>query len=43
MTLQHMTLKDYAKAVGVGVATAVILSLIMVPIFKAGFPRCPSR
>lgn len=37
--------KDLAKAAGIGVATAVILSLIMVPAFKLGispFPKPPS-
>ena len=41
MTLQHMTLKDYAKAVGVGIATAVILSLIMVPASNVGISPLP--
>lgn len=41
MKLQQMTAKDYLKATGVGVATAVILSLIMVPAFKAGISPLP--
>jgi len=41
MTLQQMTIKDYAKAIGVGIATAVILSLVMVPAFKAGISPMP--
>ncbi|MEX1276559.1 MAG: hypothetical protein WEE20_11535 [Bacteroidota bacterium] len=41
MTLQQITRKDYAKAVGVGIATAVILSLIMVPTSKAGISPLP--
>jgi hypothetical protein len=36
-----MTPKDYAKAVGVGIATAVILSLVMVPAVKAGISPMP--
>ena len=41
MRLQLVTAKDYAKAVGVGVATAVVLSFIMVPAFKAGISPLP--
>ena len=41
MALQQMTPKDYAKAIGVGIATAVILSLVMVPAFKAGISPLP--
>jgi len=41
VTLQQMTIKDYAKAIGVGIATAVILSLVMVPAFKAGISPMP--
>lgn len=41
MTLRQLTSKDYAKAIGVGVATAVILSLIMVPVSKAGISPLP--
>lgn len=41
MTLQQMTSKDYGKAVGVGVATAIILSLVMVPAAKAGLSPMP--
>jgi hypothetical protein len=36
-----MTPKDYGKAVGVGIATAVILSLVMVPAVKAGISPMP--
>ena len=39
--MQPMTPKDYAKAIGVGVVTAVILSLVMVPAFKAGISPLP--
>lgn len=42
MGLQQMTPKDYAKAVGTGIATAVILSLVMVPAFKAGISPLPA-
>ena len=41
MTLHQMTLKDYAKLIGVGIVTALILSLIMVPAFKAGISPLP--
>jgi len=41
MRLKLVTAKDYAKAVGVGIATAVILSLIMVPVFKSGISPLP--
>jgi hypothetical protein len=41
MTLQQMTPKGYAKAIGVGIATAVILSLVMVPASKAGISPMP--
>lgn len=36
-----LTGKDIAKAVGVGILTAVLLSLIMVPAFKAGISPMP--
>jgi hypothetical protein len=41
MTLQQMTTKGYAKAVGVGIASAVILSLVMVPASIAGISPMP--
>ena len=41
MELQKLSPKDYAKAIGVGIATAVILSLIMVPASKAGISPMP--
>jgi hypothetical protein len=41
MALRQMTPKGYAKAIGVGIATAVILSLVMVPAFKAGISPLP--
>jgi hypothetical protein len=41
MNLSAMSSKDYAKAIGVGVATAIALSLIMVPAFKAGISPLP--
>ena len=41
MRLRQMTPKDHAKAVAVGTATAVVLSLIMVPAFKAGISPLP--
>ena len=41
MALQQFTPKNYAKAIGVGIATAVILSLVMVPAFKAGISPMP--
>jgi hypothetical protein len=33
--------KDIAKAIGVGILTAILLSLIMVPAFKAGISPMP--
>jgi len=41
MKLQKLTSKGYAKAIGVGIATAVLLSLIMVPTFIAGISPMP--
>ena len=35
------SLKDLAKAIGVGVATAVLLSVVMVPAFKLGVSPLP--
>jgi hypothetical protein len=45
MNLYRTSAKDLVKAVGIGIATAVLLSLIMVPAFKFGispFPKPPS-
>jgi len=39
--LQKLTLKGYAKAIGIGIATAVLLSLILVPAFMAGISPMP--
>jgi hypothetical protein len=36
MILKQMKAKDYAKAVGVGIGTGVLLSLIMVPAARVG-------
>lgn len=41
MELQKLSPKDYAKAIGVGMVTAVILSLIMIPAAKAGLSPMP--
>jgi hypothetical protein len=41
MALQTMTPKGYAKAIGIGIATAAILSLVMVPAFKTGISPLP--
>lgn len=41
MPMRKMTPKDYAKATAVGIATAIILSLVMVPAFKAGISPLP--
>ncbi|OGA40508.1 MAG: hypothetical protein A3G24_18385 [Betaproteobacteria bacterium RIFCSPLOWO2_12_FULL_62_13] len=41
MEARLVTLKDWAKAIGVGVATAAILSLVMVPASKAGISPMP--
>lgn len=41
MLLRQMTSKGYGKAIGVGIATALILSIIMIPAFKAGISPQP--
>lgn len=41
MVLQKITPNDYAKAIGVGVATGVIIALVMVPAFKTGISPLP--
>lgn len=41
MRLQKMTARGYVSAIGVGIATAAILSLIMVPANQAGFTPMP--
>lgn len=41
MRLQQMTARGYAKAISVGLATAIILSLIMLPANQAGFMPMP--
>jgi hypothetical protein len=41
MRLQQMTTKDYVKALGVGIGTGVLLSLIMVPAARAGISPMP--
>jgi hypothetical protein len=41
MKLQPLTQKDFAKAIGIGIGTAVLLSLIMVPAFMAGISPMP--
>ena len=41
MHFNSLSTKDFWKAVGVGVATAVLLSMIMVPAFKAGISPLP--
>lgn len=41
MTAQNLTAKDYGKAIGVGIVTALVLSAIMVPAFQAGLPPMP--
>lgn len=41
MTLHSLTGRDLAKAIAVGVATALILSAVMVPAFLAGLPPMP--
>lgn len=39
--MQHLRAKGYGKAIAVGIATAAILSLIMVPAMKAGVSPLP--
>ena len=41
MVLQKMTPMGYVKAIGVGIATAVILSLVMVTALKTGISPMP--
>jgi hypothetical protein len=41
MRPQRLSGNELAKAVGVGVATALILSAVMVPAFLAGLPPMP--
>lgn len=41
MRRRQMTAKEYAKAIGVGIATAIILSLIIVPANQAGILSMP--
>ena len=41
MILQQMKAKDYAKAIGVGIGTGVLLSLIMIPATRAGISPMP--
>jgi len=39
--LQQLTLRDFTKAFGIGILTAVLLSLVMVPLFKFGISPLP--
>lgn len=41
MALKAMAPKDYAKAVGIGITTAIILSLVMIPAFRMGISPLP--
>ena len=41
MKLRRMAIQDYARAVGVGIATGVLLSLIVVPASKTGISPLP--
>ncbi len=41
MRIPALSLKDLAKAIGVGVGTAVLLSAVMVPAFKLGISPLP--
>lgn len=41
MALITLTRKDFVKALGVGILTALILSAITVPAFMAGLPPAP--
>ncbi|MEO5659292.1 MAG: hypothetical protein ABIQ90_05775 [Polaromonas sp.] len=41
MNTQHMTAKDYAKAVGIGIATGVILSVVAIVGLKTGISPLP--
>jgi hypothetical protein len=45
MKVHALTAKDFWKAIGIGVVTAVLLSAIMLPAFKLGIapmPKMPS-
>ena len=41
MRIPALSLKDLAKAIGVGVGTAILLSAVMVPAFKLGISPLP--
>src|ERR1043166_4054039 len=42
MVLHHLQAKDYLKAIGVGIATSVVLSAIMVTGMKTGVSPMPA-
>ncbi len=41
MHLHHWRTSDWARAIGVGIATAIVPSLFMVPMFKLGLSPMP--
>lgn len=41
MAMRRLSTKDFAKALGVGIATAAILSLVMVSAMRAGISPMP--
>ena len=41
MRIQKLTLSEWLKAAGVGIATALLLSAVMVPAFKLGISPLP--
>jgi hypothetical protein len=41
MRLQRLSAPDLLKAIGIGVATAVLLSAVMIPLFRVGLSPLP--
>ena len=41
MQIHNLTSKEWLKALGVGIATAILLSAVMVPAFKLGISPLP--
>lgn len=43
MEIHNLTPNEWIKSIGVGVANAILLSLIMVPVFAAGIAPMPKQ
>ena len=41
MQIHNLTPKEWLKALGVGIATAILLSVVMVPALKLGISPLP--